>query len=190
MLDKASKLTDEELAYKTLVNQDFFRFLVERYQNKLMRYILRLTSVNKQDAEDILQDVFLDVYRNLNSFDERFKFSSWIYRIAHNRVISVWRKNKNTPIIFNKEESLELFKNIASEENIVSELSKKDIQKEVEQVLAKMKKEYAEILVLKFLEEKSYIEISDILKKPMGTVATLINRAKKQFREIVESDNN
>lgn len=185
-MKQSDNLTDEELVKSTLKESVYFRFIIERYTDKLSRYILRLTSVRKEDVEDILQDVFISVYKNLNSFDSDMKFSSWIYRITHNKVTSLWRKNKNKAIIFKNDDSLELFKNIVSKDDTLLELNNQDIQRDVTQILKKLKKEYAEILILKFLEDKSYLEISDILKKPMGTVATLINRAKKEFREVVE----
>ncbi len=187
-MQNCSKLTDNELVLEVLDDRNYFRCVVERYEEKLMRYVLRITAVSREDAEDILQDIFISTYKNLNNFNQDLKFSSWIYRIAHNRVISVWRKEKNAPAVFKNEDSLELFNNIVSEDNIILELTKKDLEKEVGDILNKLKKEYAEVLVLKFLEDKSYIEISDILKKPMGTVATLINRAKKQFREEVKNN--
>ncbi|MDD5489902.1 MAG: sigma-70 family RNA polymerase sigma factor, partial [Candidatus Moranbacteria bacterium] len=77
--------TDEEMVALTLKNQDYFACLVERYEPKLMRYIRRISAATQEDAEDLLQDVFVKVYRNLNDFDQKLKFSSWIYRIAHNQ---------------------------------------------------------------------------------------------------------
>ena len=188
MLKDCRKLTDEQLVRLTLENQEYFRYIVERYEEKLLRYVLRISSVSVEDAEDILQDVFINAYKNLNGFDVNLKFSSWIYRITHNRVISDWRKVRNSPIVFKREDSLELFNNIVSEDNVFKQLVDKDDKIVVEEFLGKLKKEYKIVLVLKFLEGKSYLEISDILKRPMGTVATLINRAKKQFREVVEND--
>jgi RNA polymerase sigma-70 factor (ECF subfamily) len=185
MLEDCNNLTDSELVDKVLRNREYFRCIVERYDNKLLRYILRITSVNKEDAEDILQDIFISAYKNLNNFNKDLKFSSWIYRIAHNRVISVWRKAKRTPVLFKNNDSLEIFNNIISKDDIFLDLIKKDLEREVGGILNKLKKEYAEVLILKFLEDKSYAEISDILKKPMGTIATLINRAKKQFKEMI-----
>jgi len=188
MLKDCRKMTDSQLVKLTLENQEYFRCIVERYEEKLLRYVLRISSVSLEDTEDILQDVFISAYRNLNGFDVKLKFSSWIYRITHNRVISDWRKAKNSPIIFKNEDSLELFNNIVSEDNVFKQLVDNDNKIAVNEILNKLKKEYKIVLVLKFLEDKSYLEISDILKRPMGTVATLINRAKKQFREVVESD--
>jgi RNA polymerase sigma-70 factor (ECF subfamily) len=72
---------------------------------------------------------------------------------------------------------------LASNEDLAKELERKYTGEEVRSVLDDMDERYKEVLVLKFLEEKDYKEISDILEKPMGTVATLINRAKKQFKE-------
>ena len=188
MLDGCDKLTDNELVKRTLSKPDYFGCIVERYEKKLLRYILRLSAISSEDAEDVLQDVFLTVYKNLNDFDGDLKFSSWIYRITHNKVVSLWRKSKNRPAVFKNEDNLTLFDDIVDKENVLEELMEKDMIREVERVLKKMKREYAEVLVLKFLEDKSYTEISDILKKPMGTVATLINRAKKEFRGIVKED--
>jgi RNA polymerase sigma-70 factor (ECF subfamily) len=190
MLEDCHKMTDEQLVELTLEKQDYFRCIVERYEDKLSRYILRITSVSKEDVEDILQDVFISVYKNLNGFNSNLKFSSWIYRITYNRVVSSWRRAKNTPIIFKNEDNLELFNAIISNDDVVQELVNKDTKKVVTKILNKLKKEYRTVLVLKFLEDKSYLEISDILKKPMGTVATLISRAKGQFREVVEDDKN
>jgi len=182
-MQDCANLSDNDLVQKALKDQAYFGCLVERYEAKLYNYISRITAVSKEDAEDILQDVFINVYKNLNDFDQTLKFSSWIYRITHNQVISRWRKHKNSPFVFKDEDNLKLFEKIVAKEDVEADLIRQDKSREVEQILKCLKKEYAEILVLKFLEDKSYKEISDILKKPMGTVATLINRAKKQFRD-------
>jgi len=69
--------------------------VVEKYEQKLMKYILRITSVDKEDAENILQEVFIKAYRNINSYNAKYSFSSWIYRIAHNHSLDFYRKYKN-----------------------------------------------------------------------------------------------
>jgi len=174
------KLSDEELLRLTLEDQENFLCLIRRYEIKLGRYIRRISGLNKEDIEDILQDVFIKVYQNINSFDKDLKFSSWIYRITHNEVIDNYRKKQARPqeTTFDSEN---LLNNIVSEFNISKELDYKYLQKNVGQVLNSLDLKYREVLVLKFLEEKEYKEIADILKKPMGTVATLISRAKQQF---------
>ena len=178
--------TDEELVALTLKDQNFFACLVERYEPKLMRYIRRISAATQEDAEDLLQDVFLKVYRNLNDFDPSLKFSSWIYRIAHNQVISSWRKSKTRPQVLKFEADEDFLKFIASDVDLAGDTERKFSGEEVREFLKRLDEKYREVLVLKFLEEKDYQEISDILEKPLGTVATLINRAKKQFKKIAE----
>ncbi len=181
--------TDKELVKLALENSDNFRYLVERYEEKIGRYIRRISMVSNEDVEDLLQEIFISIYRNLNDFDSDLKFSSWIYRIARNKVISRWRKDKNTPKVLRSEESLEIFNIIEDKDDFFAKLVQHDDGKEVYKILNMLKLEYKEVLVLKFLEDKSYLEIADILKKPMGTIATLINRAKKQFKSKVLQDN-
>ncbi|NTV41092.1 MAG: RNA polymerase sigma factor [Candidatus Moranbacteria bacterium] len=178
-----SQKTDEELVAMTLENPKMYGFLIERFEEKLLRYILRISRSTKEDGEDLLQDVFLSAYKNLNDFDLDLKFSSWIYRIAHNRVISHFRKVTARPRTTTYEGDFNLLNILSSDEDVVGNLERKYTAQEVRDVLDKMDERYREVLILKFLEEKDYKEISDILEKPMGTVATLISRAKKQFKE-------
>lgn len=171
-----------------LEDQDFYACLVARYEDKLARYIRRISASSKEDVEDLLQEIFVAAYRNLNDFDQGLKFSSWIYRIAHNKTISSWRKTKSRPQLVHSEEAQELVKIVSSDEDMAKDLEKKFDAKQVEKILWKMDEKYREVLVLKFIEDKDYQEISDILKKPMGTVGTLIRRAKNHFREIAEKE--
>lgn len=175
--------SDEQLVLMTLKSPDAYGFLIERYEEKLTRYIQRISGGSREDVEDTLQDVFISAYKNLNDFDRELKFSSWIYRIAHNKVISHFRKVTARPKTVTYEGDNQLLNILASSEDLAKELERKYTGEEVRSILSDMDDRYKEVLVLKFLEEKDYKEISDILEKPMGTVATLINRAKKQFRE-------
>lgn len=188
-MDKCRDKTDEELVALTLEDQNFLVCLTRRYETKLFSYILRISNVSKEEAEDILQDVFIKVYYNLNSFDKELKFSSWIYRITHNQVIGNYRKNKARPqmAIFDLEE--DILEKLASDLDLAKELDAQFLRKNIYQVLGRLNSRYQEILVLKYLEEKDYREISDIIKKPMGTVASLLNRAKQEFRKELEKRN-
>lgn len=172
--------TDEELVILVLENPDNFLYIMERYQASLLRFIRRIFGVSLADAEDVLQEVYIKVYKNLNSFDTSLKFSSWIYRITRNHVISENRKRKNhQEFLFDNEET--------SENKFISRI---DLPKEIDnilnrgviiKILTEMDEKYREVLVLRFLEEMDYQEIADVLKKPVGTIGTLINRAKKVF---------
>lgn len=176
---KCSGKTDEELVKLILENQNYFVCLMENYKSKLLRYIIRISGVRYEDAEDILQEIFIKVYENLHEFDTDLKFSSWIYRITHNHVISEFRKKKNrVEKILSDQEGWE---NFVSDMDIPRQVDNKLSREMINKVLDKMDIKYREVLVLKFLEDRDYNEISDILKKPMGTVATLISRAKDKF---------
>lgn len=181
MENNHENLSDNELVKLTLNDQENFVNLMQRYEPKLLRYIKRITNVDNDEAEDILQDVFIKVYQNLNDFDLDLKFSSWIYRITHNQVISNYRKIKARPqqIVWDLES--DLLNNIASDLDIEKETDIKILRKNINKILSKIDVKYREVLVLKYLEELDYNEISDVLKKPVGTVGTLLNRARKQF---------
>lgn len=167
-----------------MVEVDYFSCLFERYEKKLLRYIKRLTSIDENEAEDILQESFIKIWKNLHAFDQSLKLSSWIYRIVHNQTMSHFRKKTS----FGKNKQVEWsephFNEIPDE--TISELYEEGFDPELftQDILQKMPTEYREILVLKFLEGMSYREISDVLKIPEGTVATRINRAKKTFKKI------
>jgi len=184
-----SSLTDAELVKLTLVDQDNFVYLVDRYKGKLTSYVKRLTNANNEDAEDILQEVFIKVYLNLNDFNKDLKFSSWIYRITHNQVISGHRKLKARPEGYAVNLDDQLAKNLTAEIDMKGQVDYKILQNTISLVLEKLDSKYRDVLVLKFLEEKSYQEISDILKKPLGTVASLMNKAKQEFKTELERQN-
>lgn len=177
-------LSDTELVQKALAQDiDAFGELIERYQEKLTRYILRISYFSPAEAEEILQEVFLKAWKNLNDFDQSLSFSSWIYRITHNHTISQFRKSKSRGQ--DKQINLDdqLFQIKSHDEELGEQFDKKMQADAVKEALQEMSDQYREVLILRYFEDKSYDEISDILKKPMGTVATLVNRAKKQFQE-------
>ncbi len=182
---KPAKMTDEELAQLSSEDAEYFGHLMDRYERRLLVYIHRLLSIADADAEDILQDSFIKAYTNINNFDPDLKFSSWIYRITHNQAISYYRKQKARPYTMTSEDSEMIFHTLASELDIKKNLNKKMNAEQIRKILEDVHPKYRDVLILKFLEEKDYKEISDILKKPMGTVATLINRAKAQFKKLL-----
>ncbi|MCK5123440.1 MAG: RNA polymerase sigma factor [Candidatus Pacebacteria bacterium] len=183
------ELSDEELVEKSLQDIDYFAFIYERYEKKLTRYILRISSFSFEEAEDVLQEAFLKAWKNLNEFNGDLKFSSWIYRIVRNTTITEWKKSQSKGQDKKQDIDEELFQNLPSSLNIEKEANQKFDKKNIRKILQLMPEKYREVLILKFLEEKDYQEISDILKKSSGTVATLINRAKKSFYEIAKQEN-
>lgn len=178
--------TDEVLAEKSRNDEFAYANLVGRYEKKLMRYIMRIGIFTKEDAEEILQEVFIKAYENIEDFDSRLKFSSWIYRIAHNEAVSRIRHDASRNIL-SHDEFDELADKIADETSFEDHIDKKILAEEVRTIIRAMDQKYRDVIILRFLENKEYQEISDILKKPPGTVATLLNRAKEKLKKEVAS---
>lgn len=183
MPSELEKLTDEQVVVEALANRQVFGEMIARYEAKLTRYISRLGVRTYDDQVDVLQEIFIKAYKNLNSFDGSFKFSSWLYRIAHNEAISWYRKQKVRPegnLVAEGDEVLQLLHN--KDPGAEVEFDYVVNQDELTRALASIDQKYQEALVLRYFENKEYDEISDILKVPLGSVGTLIFRGKKQLK--------
>ncbi len=175
--------SDNELVKLSLDNSDHFLCLTRRYESKLLHYIMRISRLEREDAEDILQDVFIKTYYNLNEFDSELKFSSWIYRISHNQTVSEIRKKSIRPTISLEKEDIDRFEDAF---DIVKDIDNSIDRQKINEALSMLDEKYREVLILRFLDEKDYVEIADILKKPTSTVGNLIARGKILFKEKYE----
>ncbi len=176
-----SNLSDNEIVKLTTdKDKDAYTGLVERYQGKLFAYIFRLTN-NKEEAVDLVQEVFLKAYKNLKSFDTKKKFSSWIYRIAHNESVNWLKKNTRykKQSIDDDENKIDIEDNNDLSEMIVIGQERQELLEKLDILPIK----YKQVLVLRYIEEKTYKEISVIMKKSVNAVGILINRAKKKLSE-------
>ena len=179
--------TDEQIVALTLKNQDYYLYLMKRYETKLLNYILKISNISREDAEDILQEVFVKAYQNLNDFDLNFKFSNWIYSIAHNATISAFRRKQVRPQTVSWEDK-DLNNILKSTLDVENSSLQKLTYKQILKIINQLPLKYKDVLILKFVEGKDYREISDILHKPMGTTATLINRAKKSLKQELKKE--
>ncbi|MBK6946816.1 MAG: RNA polymerase sigma factor [Haliscomenobacter sp.] len=177
------RLSDAEILRKSIEEVDYFSCLYDRYEEKLLRYIHRIARISDSEAEDILQDAFVKIWKNLYAIDPELKVSSWVFRIVHNETVSWLRrqtsygKDRNVPL-------KETF-DTAAEPNLLLEGEESQRpERRIQFLLEQLPQVSREVLALKFFEEMSYAEISDVLKIPEGTVATRINRAKKAFAEL------
>ena len=166
--------------------QDAFGILVERYEEKLLRYGRKFLS-RSEDIEDIVQEVFMSCYQNLQGFDSSQKFSPWIYRIAHNAFVNGLRKNKRSPLVFVDFDAF--VAHPIYEDPAPREREQVEIKKMIEKGLASLSPKYREVLVLYYLEELSYKEIADIIKVPTGTVGIRIKRAKDALKQTYDALN-
>lgn len=179
-MNDSKKFSDEELVEKVRAGErDLYAVIIERYQNKLLRYVMYLLR-DEHKAVDVVQETFIKAFVNLNSFKVSMKFSSWIYRITHNEAMNAISKYKHE-IPMPEDVDFE------SDENIEDTIRKEEVKEMTNKCLAQMPVLYAEPLALFFIEERSYEEISDILRIPIGTVGTRINRAKALMKKICQS---
>lgn len=167
-------------------NADFFGVLMERYEEALLRYIRRISSFDRDDAEDILQEAFIKAYRHLRDYDADAKFSSWMYRIVRNQTIDTARKKKIRATVSIDGNDLVHFLDAAID--IENDTIRKEELETVGNAVRTLPETYREALILRFLEEKSYEEIMDILHVPKGTVATLIRRGRAILLDRLEKD--
>ena len=151
--------------------------LIDRYQEPLLRYVRYLGATEQDD--DIVQETFIKSYQNIQGFDITKKWSSWLYRIAHNTTVSSLRSRRfHLPW----EEYLDTFVKSEPVDKIDQDFKKDQVKK----CLSQFPLHYREPLALYYLEDKTYLEIMDILRLPMGTVSARINRAKKQMRTLCQ----
>ena len=181
--DNLRRLSDERLVEKVRTeNGELYREIVRRYQQKLYRYLRYLTN-QPDEAEDLVQDVLIKAYRNLFGFDIKRKFSSWVYRIAHNEGLNyVKRVQKRKGVSF-EDTSAPVLSDHNSPED---ELAREEMRRNVHECLDELEPKYREPLILYYFEDKSYREISDVLRVPIGTVGTLISRGKGILKVICQ----
>ena len=175
-------LTDEILAERLRTDTQFLGEIIERYETKLTLFIRRKSSASIDDAKDILQNVFIKVYKNINDFDTTLTFSSWIYRITRNEMIDWYRKEKRKPHV-SLEGSEMMLETIASESNVAESVAKAHSAEDIKALIETLPDKYREIVLLRYFEDKSYDEIADILTLPPGTVAVRLNRVKTLLRD-------
>ena len=185
-MEHHTSLDDRELVAAALRDRNSFALIVRRYEPQLSRYLRRLLGWSSQSTEDVLQEVFVKVYLNLNDYDRARPFSPWIYRIAHNEAMSFLRKRRAEPYMISGEEGMLLLDRMLDGFDVQEAIDRSRLEEWVRTEIGKMDPKYRSALVLRYLEEKDYKEIAEILRVPMGTVATLINRGRKRMRRNLE----
>ena len=179
-------MSDEEIVRRSLVDKDAFALLIERYEAKLLRYLERLGVGVREDREDVLQNAFIKAYKNLNGFDLTLAFSSWMYRITHNEAMSFFRIKHARPQVILSEDGEMLLTELHDTNADASRSADERLSREMlEKALATLPQSYRDAIILRFFEHRSYAEMSDILTIPVGTVSTLLYRAKRALKSIL-----
>lgn len=175
-----NEATDEEVAKMVQEGDaDAFGLLVERYEKKLLRYGKKFL-LGREDAEDLVQEVFLKAYSNIRSFDISRRFSPWIYRIAHNEFVNAIKK-KPWENFF----SLDIvFPHPVAEETADEKAVRRELKEYLDKFLSELSPKYREPLILFYYEEKNYIEIAEILQIPVSTVGVRLIRGRDILKRL------
>ena len=168
-----------------------FQELVQRYQTRLLNFIYR-TIGDRERAEDLVQEVYIRVYRHLHRFDRSKKFSTWIYTIASNLAKNELRNRSRNPLVlfqtikknWQDEDRPLQFEDATSRPDDL--YRKRHLRALVEDTVAKLPEHHREVFVLRELEGKSYEEIAEITDCNLGTVKSRLNRARNSFAAIIE----
>lgn len=164
-----------------------FAVLIERYQGLVAHVVERMVP-KVSDRDDLCQDVFIKVYRNLGAFQFRSKFSTWIATIAHNTCLNYLEK-KRVPLyqdlqVADDEAEAQSMEWIPSAEGTpLDRVQARDLREILEREIEQIPLPYREILALFHLEEMSYEEIGEIMNLPAGTVKSYLFRARRFLRD-------
>ncbi len=173
-------ISDEDIVEQVRSrDREQYAVIMARYQEKLLRYATALVS-DTDAAADIVQESFIKAFVNLRSFNVKKRFSSWIYRIVHNEAMNAVMKYRH-------ETALPEGFDMPGDEDAERDLEKREIVARVQRCISKLPIRYAEPIALFYLEDQPYDAISDILRIPMGTVATRIRRAKVYMKTLCQT---
>jgi len=174
---------DVELVQQALAgSQEAYRLILTRYQRPVISLVRRMVS-EAALAEDVAQEVFVKAFRALDSFDQRRKFSSWLFKIAHNSAIDQLRRRQVDTVALETTDSEQpdLVAVIAdtSVDSPATRMERRDLAAAIEGAVSSLRPEYREVVVLRFQEGLAYEEIAQVTGLPLGTVKTHIFRARK-----------
>jgi len=182
MIDQPTE-TDEAIAIRVQKGDiDAFGILIARYEQKMNRYAKRFL-FDSEESKDLIQDLFIKAYVNIQSFDAERRFSPWIYRIAHNVLINAGKK-KSRSLLSSFDPDL-LLPMHAEAETPETEAVKKEVRAMLDKGLAKISPKYREPLVLHYFEELGYQEIADVLQIPISTVGVRLKRGREALKKEV-----
>ncbi len=179
-------MTDEEIV-KLVQNGETEKYglIIQNYQRKLYGYLRNLTNQSPEEIEDLTEEVLISAYQNLQSFETSKKFSSWIFRIAHNKAVDFFKKKK-----INTSDNNEYEEWLTGGEKLLEEIEIEEEQKNIlMRCVENLELKYKEVILLYFIENKTYDEISDILKIPVNNVGVLLFRAKDKLKKLYEKQN-
>ncbi len=154
-------------------NQASFALLVEQHHAKLYSFIYRYTK-NRQDAEDLTQDTFVKAFKNFHRYDSKYAFSSWLFTIGRRTVYNHYRAKKSTDAL--------AFEIVDPSQTPDKRAEGDDRKRQLWKAAKSLKKDYYEVLILKYIEDLSIKEIAQVLNKTETNVKILLFRARNKLK--------
>jgi RNA polymerase sigma-70 factor (ECF subfamily) len=185
-MENIKTLSDIELIAKAIGGrEDGFEELVRRYQRPIIGYVYRMLS-DYEAALDVTQEVFIKVYNSLEKYSSDYKFSTWLYRIAHNAAIDHMRRNSvNQQSLETESEDGSYQLQIESPRPTPEqEREHTEWRNEIEAVVNCLPAAYRDLIILRHSRDMSYDEIAEIMRLPLGTVKNRLFRAREMMREM------
>jgi len=166
-----------------------YRELLARYERPVFSLIFRMVR-DRETAEDLAQETFIKVLNNLDRYSPEFKFSSWLFKIANNLTIDHLRRRRVDTIsiegapdaVTAESARATTIAVVSAGESPLEELESRELGTAIERAIGKLRPEYRACIMLRHVEDKSYEEIAEIVKLPLGTVKTYIHRARHELR--------
>jgi RNA polymerase sigma-70 factor, ECF subfamily len=166
-----------------------FGELVRRYQDRLFNTAYRMVG-NAEDAQDVVQEAFLNAYQSLGSFKGDSLFFTWLYRIAVNTAISLKRKRRIAISINSGPDQAGVAEPLDPSE--VSQpghaLEQAEEERRIQQALGRLSPEHRAVLILKDIEGQKYETMAEVLQVPIGTIRSRLHRARMELRELLSKD--
>lgn len=167
-------------------DQSAYADIVSLYQQSLYQVCYRMLG-NKEEAEDAAQEAFIKAYIHLHTYDQKRKFSTWLYRIATNLCIDRIRKKKPDYYLdaaVPGTDGLDMYSQLSVDELLPEEeLERMELQERIQYEISRLPDKYRAVIILKYIEELPLQEISDILDIPLGTVKTRVHRGREALRK-------
>lgn len=182
-------LADEELVRRSLAgDKSAYGTIVERHQRRMVGYLQRMLR-DREAALDVAQETFIKAWQALARYDPSWRFSTWLYSIASNAAIDHMRARRRKLVSLDEPiqtEDSEVSRELPSPDDGPDLLAEGEEMREVlEKAIAKLPEEYRMLILLRHPVGKSYEEIAEMTRLPMGTVKNRIFRARQQLKEML-----
>jgi len=190
--DRAFSMDEDIRTVESVLKGDkeAFEMIMKKYQTPLLNYIGRMIN-NRQQALDFTQEIFIKSYASLHTYQPKYKFSTWLFKIASNTLIDHWRKKKLDTFSVDQNEDETRYPSFQIPDNekpVAQQYELSQLRIRIEEALKKIPPALKELFVWRHVNEFSYEEIAEIKGLPIGTIKNRVFQAKELIRKQMECE--